>query len=220
MLFVSLVPAACRRARHSAEMHPRHAIPGNAGAWRMVGTLLGDSDADFPWMRTAYPRRISSCRATRAYLMVSPVGSRPVRGAYQGCYVFQFSRSGFGKAGTRQRQAEKSPGKIHGTPGSFNGACTYAQNVTAAGFLYGEIKISNPRRLSDLQNPASGCSPSGCCFAGPPQRPPRTPPGIFVLSRACRINLNTQGRWQIIRASPYGLTMVSGIAQVMRVWYG
>jgi hypothetical protein len=115
--------------------------PENEGAWRMIGTLLSDSDASSLGANGVSAADLFM-QGDKAYLMVSPIGSRPVSGAYQGCDVFQFSDLDSGKlerAGGKLRIAKE----IQGTPGSFNGACTYAQNVTAAGFLYSEIKFSD-----------------------------------------------------------------------------
>lgn len=85
-----------------------------------------------------------------AYLLVGPVGSAPVAGAYQGCFLFQFTNLA---TGAILRNADGKPhilNQIQGAYGTFNGACTYGQHVTAAGFLYGEITTFVPDPLFDI----------------------------------------------------------------------
>lgn len=115
--------------------------PENEGSWRLVGTLLTEDDAK-SFSANNFSAADLFMQGEKAYVAVSPVGSRPVPGAYQGCYVFQFSAL---DSGTLER-ADGKPKivkEIRGTPGSFNGACAYAQNATAAGFLYSEIRFAD-----------------------------------------------------------------------------
>jgi len=100
----------------------------NPASWRIVGTLKSGPFSAANLFR----------QGTSSYLIVSPVGDSPFPGSYQGCQVFRFFSL---DAGALEPTIVK---EIHGTPGSFNGACAYAQNVTAAGFLYSEIRFSNP----------------------------------------------------------------------------
>ncbi len=115
--------------------------PQQSDSWKVIGTVLSAKDAK------AYGAGGVSAadlfeQNGKAYLIVSPVGNRPVRGAYQGCYVFRFSSLANGTLEQSNGQHTVIK-KIMGQPGTFNGACTYAPGATTAGFLYSEIKFAD-----------------------------------------------------------------------------
>jgi hypothetical protein len=84
-----------------------------------------------------------------AYLMVSPLSDKPVKGAYNGCDVFRFADLESGMLETDQN-LPRVIRHIHGHPNTFNGACTYRASVAASGFLFGEIKFARQADLPDF----------------------------------------------------------------------
>jgi hypothetical protein len=112
----------------------------SAGGWVFSGTPLTASDSTF-FGTTALSGEDIFFQGSTAYLIVSPVGNTPVVGAYQGCLVFQFTNIDTGTI-SRVNGNPQPVELVDGDAGSFNGACTRAQNVTAAGYAYGEIAFS------------------------------------------------------------------------------
>jgi hypothetical protein len=113
--------------------------PTSSGAWRYIATLLTPNDAQAVGA-DRYSASNLFAQGTKFYIISSPVSTKPVNGAYNGCHVFRFSNIANG-----QLEGDGSHPtilkRIEGNPGSFNGACTYAQNVTVSGFLYGEVRF-------------------------------------------------------------------------------
>jgi hypothetical protein len=111
--------------------------PASPGAWRYIATLLTPDDARAVGADQYSASDLFTQDGT-TYLISSPVSSKPVAGAYNGCHVFRFTdiaRGQLERNGTRPTILKQ----IEGNPNSFNGACTYAHSVTTGGFLYGEI---------------------------------------------------------------------------------
>lgn len=111
-----------------------------AGGWAFSGNPLTASDSTF-FGTTALSGQDIFYEGGNAYLIVSPVGNSPISGAYQGCLVFQFTNIAVG-AISRINGNPQPVQLVGGDVGSFNGACTRAQHVTAAGYAYGEIAFS------------------------------------------------------------------------------
>ncbi len=115
--------------------------PTSPAAWRFAGTFLRDKDAS-AFGGDSFSGSDLFTQNGQAYLIVSPVSSRPVHGAYNGCLVFRIADLETAKL--EQTQGRFVPVKeIRGRPNTFNGACTYAPAVSAAGFIYGEIKFAD-----------------------------------------------------------------------------
>jgi hypothetical protein len=113
--------------------------PTRPGAWRYINTLLTPDDA-----RAAggdkYTASDLFAQNGKYYIIVSPVTNRPVNGAYNGCHVFGFTDIASGRLQNDGAHPTILK-RIQGDPDTFNGACTYAQNVTVSGFMYGQIRF-------------------------------------------------------------------------------
>jgi hypothetical protein len=123
--------------------------PTEAGAWQFINTLISDKTAKLFGVEKFSGAELFS-HAGRIYLIVSPVTNRPVSGAYNGCYIFRFADLDAGtleQDGTGPRLVKD----IRGADGTFNGACTYADALSASGFLYGEIRIAKPPVIQIFQ---------------------------------------------------------------------
>jgi hypothetical protein len=120
--------------------------PDRRQSWRYIGTALAADDARrFGFNDLVAPNL--HVEADRAYLTMSPASNRPVGNAYNGCIVFAFDRI---EEARLQRDAAGAPvivRQVSGTPGSFNGACTCQPNVSASGFMYGEVDFSSQAPL-------------------------------------------------------------------------
>ena len=113
--------------------------PARAGSWRYIATLLRPEDAR---AIGAYGYSASDLFVVgnTFYIISSPVSNEPVHGSYNGCYVFGFTDIAVGRL-DRDSTGPKIARRIAGVPGSFNGACTYSQAVSASGFMYGQIEF-------------------------------------------------------------------------------
>jgi hypothetical protein len=117
--------------------------PTAHGAWRYVSTLLGREEAK-AWGSDAFSAPDLYSDQGRIYLIVSPGSNRPVPNSYNGCLFFRFADIATG--GLERAGALPQPvGRVVGTPGSFNGACSYRPTVPGAGVLYGEITFTANR---------------------------------------------------------------------------
>jgi hypothetical protein len=114
--------------------------PAHQASWRYVGTLLTPDDADFFGFRSFSGSDLFSDNG-RAYLIASPVSDKPVGNAYNGCYLFRFTDLDTG-ALERSRGHPVPLMNIHGSPNTFNGACTYQASAPNSGFLYGQITFA------------------------------------------------------------------------------
>lgn len=116
--------------------------PANPVAWRYINTLLTDDDArPFGAIGFAAPDLFS--QDGRAYLLISPTSDSPIEGAYNGCLLVRFDELDRGKLSRTPNGRIMVQKQIHGRPNSFNGACTYQPSVSAAGFIFGEIKFAD-----------------------------------------------------------------------------
>jgi len=115
--------------------------PASPGAWRYIATMLtGDYAKSAGFRRFSAPDLFA--QDGRAYLMVSPVSDRPVKGSYNGCHIYRFSNLETATL-EQDRNQPRVARKVQGHPGTFNGACTYQPSVAASGFLYGEIEFAD-----------------------------------------------------------------------------
>lgn len=123
----------------------RCTLPCSAGGanWTSVGTLLTEADAAL-FGAVRFTAADLFIRSGIAYLMVSPVGTHPTAGAYNGCDVMRVNLP----TATVARDGGGTPiiaTVIRGTPGSFNGDCTFAPTITTGGgYLYGELTMGVP----------------------------------------------------------------------------
>jgi hypothetical protein len=113
----------------------------SAGSWAFAGVPVNNADANYFGSISLSGQDIYY-EGTRAYISVSPVGNTPVTGAYQGCLIFQFTNIDVGAIARNSAGYPQPVNLVGGAAGSFNGACTRAQNVTAAGWGYGQISFS------------------------------------------------------------------------------
>jgi hypothetical protein len=118
--------------------NPCHAE--NAEAWAYLGTALRESDAAAFGFDEGFSAPDMFASAGNVYLVVTPVqtGGMPWPDYYSGCRVFQFSDLD----SARLRMDGSRPeiiGTWDGSPGSFNGACSFHPAAGASGMLYSEL---------------------------------------------------------------------------------
>jgi hypothetical protein len=113
------------------------------GAWRYIATVSTPDDA-----RAVGADKYSAsnlfAQGDKFFIIASPITTKPVIGSYNGCHVFRFTDIATGQL-EREGSHPKIIRRVEGDPGSFNGACTYAQAVTVSGFMYGEIRFGGGR---------------------------------------------------------------------------
>lgn len=117
--------------------------PSRAGAWRYIATLLRPGDAQASG-GDHYSASDLFAQGDKFYVIASPVSNKPWKGSYNGCHVFRFTDIATGRLesdGIHPRILER----IAVRAGSFNGACSYAQAVTAIGFAYGQVRFGPGR---------------------------------------------------------------------------
>jgi hypothetical protein len=114
----------------------------SSGGWAFAGNPLNQADEAY-FGTTALSGQDIYYEGTQPYLIVSPVGNQPVTGSYQGCMVFRFTNIDVGAIGRNALGFPEPVNLVGGTGDTFNGACTRAQNVTAAGWGYGQVTFTN-----------------------------------------------------------------------------
>jgi hypothetical protein len=75
------------------------------------------------------------------YLIVSPVGTVPGDGAYQGCAVFLFDRLDRGQIARDEKGQPRLHNYVQFGPETFNGACTVVPDGPHAGVIMGEVEF-------------------------------------------------------------------------------
>lgn len=123
--------------------------PENPASWVLGGVPLTPLDDLYFGTLRISGQDIFFDGAT-AYLLVSPVGSAPVPGAYQGCFEFQFIDLANGKILRDLSGHPQIVNQVQGAFGTFNGSCTFGQNVTDAGFAYGQILTFTPNPIFNI----------------------------------------------------------------------
>jgi hypothetical protein len=116
--------------------------PENRAAWKYIGTLLKDDEAQ-PFGAIGFSAPDLFSEDGHTYLLISPTSNAPVEGAYNGCLLVPFDDFERGKLSRMPNGRILVQKQIHGSPNSFNGDCTYQPSVPVAGFLYGEIKFAD-----------------------------------------------------------------------------
>lgn len=118
-------------------------------AWTYLGNFLQKSDASaFGFDAGFAAPGFTESQDGTLHLVVSPVQNigSPWNNYYKGCYFFEILD--LNTANLKKDSSLKPILKkiIHGTSGSFNGACAYHKELTGSGVIYSEINTS----LTDL----------------------------------------------------------------------
>jgi hypothetical protein len=128
--------------------------PASRGAWRYITTMLSDDDAKSLGFR-GYSAPDLFAQDGKAYLIVTPVSDKLLKGSYNGCDIYRFTS--LGTAVLEQEHGKpRIVGRVRGHPGSFNGACTYQPSVAAGGVLYSEIKFTGSRPYFQIFQTGTG----------------------------------------------------------------
>ena len=128
--------------------------PARVGAWRYVATLLRPGDAQAAG-GDHYSASDLFAQGDSFYLIASPVSNKPWKGTYHGCNVFRFADIEAGRLRS-DGMHPKIVKRIQGDAGSFHGACTYAQAVTATGFVYGQVRFGAGRPYFQIYQTGAG----------------------------------------------------------------
>ena len=115
--------------------------PTTAASWRYLGSTLDTADAS--WF--GYDEGFSASNLVvvegEFYLVVTPQSSTPFDGHYNGCMIFPFDDIETA-AIARSGDVPQPVAQVEGTPGSFNGACTYLPTASGAGVIYSELNLT------------------------------------------------------------------------------
>ncbi|MBU1425850.1 MAG: glycoside hydrolase [Gammaproteobacteria bacterium] len=116
---------------------------GSAASWSYLGTVLQDSDAAAIGFDTGFSASGLFESAGSMYLVATPVqtAGAPWPDYYSGCRVYRFSNIDSALLQTSGSQPALI-GSVHGTAGSFNGACAYNASANMSGMLYSEANTS------------------------------------------------------------------------------
>ncbi len=127
------------------------ASPCNAGSavsWSYLGTVLRRSDAIALGFDSGFAASGMFTSGAGVYLVVTPVqtGGMLFPDYYSGCRVFRFEN--IDTALLRKTGSQPAlTGSVDGTPGSFNGACSFHALATGSGMLYSELNTSVTERF-------------------------------------------------------------------------
>lgn len=116
--------------------------PTTAASWKYLGSTLDTADAAL----FGYDEGFSASNLVIAndtfYVIVTPQSSTPWEGHYNGCMIFPFDDIETATIARLENGAPRHVAQVDGTPGSFNGACTYLPAASAAGVIYSELNLT------------------------------------------------------------------------------